>query len=445
MMNISELLTDSRKLVYILGGTIAVVVLITIIFVLRSFVSPGTGTQAATLEFWGVFDDRSVFDESFRAFEAANKDIKVNYRSVPFVEYEQTLLNALAAGQGPDVLMVHHTWLPKHGDKLRSLPDQFPGMEGPLMTVRQFQDTFVDVAATDLISDGKIYGMPLYVDTLGLFYNKDMLNSAGIALPPATWTEFQDAVRKLTQYDASHNIVRSGAALGTARNINRSTDILMMLMLQSGVHMTDDNNTQAVFSRTVDGQPVGERAVQFYTDFANPAKEVYTWNSTQDYSVDAFVSGKTAMMLNYSHQSAAVRLAAPRLNFGIARVPQASAVDARTYANYWPLTVSLQSQRPNEAWKLVHYLTAGDGTVPYLNASARPAARKDLINQQRSDPNLGVFAEQALTARSWYQIDNRAIETIFADIIDAVNFGRQSIRDALKAAENKISVLMSQR
>ena len=79
----------------------------------------------------------------------------------------------------------------------------------------------------------------------------------------------------------------------------------------------------------------------------------------------------------------------------------------------------------------------------YVNASNRPSARRDLIEQQETDPDLGVFATQALSARSWYQVDNSAIETIFAEMIDDVNFGRASVRAALQAAENKVSVLMS--
>jgi multiple sugar transport system substrate-binding protein len=443
-MNISSILGDSRRLVYILGGAIALMVFVTIIYILTSFGGQSSGEQV-TLQVWGVFDDQAAFGDAIKAFEKENKNIKVDYKLIPFKDYEQAVLNGLAAGSGPDVWMIHDTWLPKHIDKLRPLPAKFPDMKDPLMTVRQFKDLFVDVAYTDLVNDDKIYAMPLYADTLALYYNKDMLSSAGIAQPPRTWTEFMDDVKILTKLDDAHNILISGAAIGSARNINRSTDILMMLMLQSGVRMTSDDNGEATFAHSVDGQPVGERSLQFYTDFTNPQKEVYTWNDAQDYSIDAFAAGKTATMINYSHQISTLRDKAPRLNWAIAPVPQATLSDKRTYADYWPLAVTLQSKHPYEAWRLVYYLTAGAGNVSYLNAAVRPAARHDLIDQQKTDPDLGVFAEQALTARSWFQVDNQAIETIFADMIDNVNLGRQSIQDALRQAEDKVSVLMSGR
>src|SRR6185369_16413812 len=107
-------------------------------------------------------------------------------------------------------------------------------------------------------------------------------------------------------------------AIGTAKNINRSTDILALLMLQSGTQMTSQGNTSATFSRPVNNQSVGESALQYYTDFANPSKQLYTWNDSQHYSIDAFQEGKVAMMFNYSHTTDVLRAKSSRLNFAVA-------------------------------------------------------------------------------------------------------------------------------
>ena len=56
---------------------------------------------------------------------------------------------------------------------------------------------------------------------------------------------------------------------------------------------------------------------------------------------------------------------------------------------------------------------------------------------------LGVFAVQALSARSWYQADNDSIDQIFADMIEDVNVKKFKIRDALQSAEAKVTTLMS--
>jgi ABC-type glycerol-3-phosphate transport system substrate-binding protein len=148
------------------------------------------------------------------------------------------------------------------------------------------------------------------------------------------------------------------------------------------------------------------------------------------------------MMLGYAHDSQVIRSKAPRLNFAVAKAPQASLTDVRNFANYWEVAVTAKSAHPVESWRFLNYLTSKEGVTGYLNATSRPSARRDLIDLQRADPDLGVFAVQALSAKSWFQADNTAIEGIFADMIDDVNFNRSSVRDALERAESRVTMLM---
>jgi len=76
-------------------------------------------------------------------------------------------------------------------------------------------------------------------------------NTAGISQSPKTWEEFLAVVEKTIIKDDRDNIIQAGAALGTARNINRSTDILSLLMIQSGAQMIDSNNAKATFNQSV--------------------------------------------------------------------------------------------------------------------------------------------------------------------------------------------------
>ena len=432
---------DNKKLMVILVGGITVLVFLTLILILRNVGGGGTGQRVA-VEFWGVFDDRTSFDKVIRDFQAQNPGITVVYRQFSFEDYEREVVNALASGTGPDAWLIHHTWLPKHIDKLAPLPSNIPGLDRPLMTFGEYQNQFVEVAVEDLTTSNQIYAMPLYVDTLALYYNRDLFNSAGITRPPNNWDEFNGIVEQLTRLDASGNIVQAGAVIGTSDNINRSTDILMALMLQSGVRMTDINNTSAMFSRSVNNTPVGEVALRYYTDFANPNVRTYTWNNNRHYSIDAFTEGTVAMMFNYSHQADILNQRAARLNYAVAPMPQISESDIKNYANYWAVGVSKNSPASNEAWRFAAYLASKEGASSYLAETMRPSARRDIIDLQKNDLRLGVFANQALTAKSWYQIDNSAIESIFAEMIDNVNFGRLSVKEAIQNAEAEVNILM---
>ena len=432
----------NNKLFYIAGGLVVGVIILVMILFLGRIGDVPEGGQPANLTFWGVFDSEETFRSSINAYQNQNPQVRINYRQFSFEDYEKSLVNAFADGTGPDIFMIHNTWLPKHKGKITPLPQQIAGEKTPLFTLKDFKDQFVDVTEQDLLVDSEIYALPLYVDTLALYYNKDIFNSLSIAVPPKTWNEFNDMVEKVTVVGENNNISRSGAAVGTARNVNRSTDILSLLMIQSGVPMINDDQTSAEFTKIVDGQDVGQVALEYYTDFTNPAKRVYTWNNAQHYSVDAFQEGTAATMFNYSHQIPLLRSKAPRLNFSVAPMPQLNAVQAANYGSYWAPTVSKFSKNSTVAWRFLVYLSSAPGVVPYLNSAGHPVARHDLVDQQQNEPEMGIFAKQALSAKSWYQIDNLAIENILADLIDDVNFKRQTIAEALRTAENKITLLM---
>jgi len=203
---------NTNKIYYILVGSIAIAVFLTVILILRG-IGGGT-TQSAALQFWGVFDDRSAFDKVINDFQAQNPGIKVLYQMFSYEEYEKRLIDALAAGAGPDIVMVHNTWLPKHGDKLKALPATIPGLKQPLLTVQDYRANFVDVAFNDFVFNNQIYALPLYVDTLALFYNKDILNSAGISRPPQNWEEFNSDVETITRLDGQKYKPLNGSFIG---------------------------------------------------------------------------------------------------------------------------------------------------------------------------------------------------------------------------------------
>ena len=67
--------------------------------------------------------------------------------------------------------------------------------------MRELRETFVDTAVADSVINNKIFGLPLSFDSLLLYYNRDLLNVADIPTPPLTWSEFSEAVTRLTKLD----------------------------------------------------------------------------------------------------------------------------------------------------------------------------------------------------------------------------------------------------
>jgi len=425
----------------IIGG--AIIIILLLLASVFSGILPGsrpTKPPRATLEFWGLFDNQSTWQPIFDAYRKNNSNVSFNYVQMNPDTYEQDLVEALAAGKTPDIIMFRSSWLPKHGNKISSLPET-------MVTLRNFQETFPDVATVDFISKNKIYALPVWTDVLTMFYNKDLFNTAGIAAPPKTWDDFIKSLKKLSNKDKFGNLTKSGAALGAANNINNAADILSLLMLQAGAKMISDNGAEAAFdgSITVGSATYrpGESALRFYTDFANPKSGAYTWNDKLPNSFDAFTSGQTAIIFDYAVNLPRLKQKAPNLRLGIASVPQlAGTAKIINYADFWGYSVPLASKNPEAAWNFLVFLTNKDMNKYFSNAVSRPASRRDVLGEEQTSPDLGVFADAILSATNWYRVDPAAIDKIFQDMINSVVLGNAKPADALSDAAARVTSLM---
>lgn len=418
--------------------------------------------QPITLTYWRVFDGPDAFQEIINKYKGIHSNVTINYRKLRYEEYETELLNALAEDRGPDILSIHNTWLRKYQNKLTPMPASitmaYPVEKGSIKkeivpelrtikspTLRELKDKFVDVVYTDVVlDDNQVYGLPLSVDTLALYYNRDLLNNAGITDAPRYWNkEFQQNVKKLTKQDPVTGIVQSGIALGGSSNIERYSDILAVLMLQNGAIMMDGKqvlfNTIPAATKDTKYNP-GLEALRFYIDFSNPGKEVYSWNETLPNSLELFANGKLAMMFGYSYHLATIKAQAPKLNFSVSRLPQIEGSQYEVnFANYWVETVSKKSKYPNEAWDFVIFASKEEQVQSYLTKTKKPTALRSLLTTQSEDNEIGVFASQLLTAKNWYRgKDAASAETAIGEMINKARQSTDKILDVINTGAAKV-------
>ncbi len=423
-----------------------------------------------TLEFWGVFDTNYDWEPVIKSYKKSRLNVNINYRKIKFENYERELLDAWAEGRGPDIIMIHNTWIGGYKTKLTPAPEgvkeipvgevtgglkkkvKYGFEEVKFLKPLEVKDRFVQIVYENTVSDGKVWTLPVSVDTLVLYYNRLLLDQAGIVVPPKSWVEVANISRKLTKYDEDGNILQSAIALGGAYNINRSFDILSLLMAQNGTQFTSPDGYTATFARKSiystdrDFRP-GQEALRFYTDFANPAKEIYTWSENFPQAVEMFASGRLAMMIGYSYQKPIIRSLAPKIDLGIAPVPHinANGTDATgtsvNWGSFWGLGVAKTSANPDYAWDFVNFATTRQEIAKkYLERSGKPAALRSIIAEQILDPEMSVFANQALTAMSWYRGRNiSAVEKIFKDMILKVTKGELTPQKAIIEAERLVN------
>lgn len=410
------------------------------------------------LKYWRVWDSEEDFAQIIDAYEKKYPHVNIQYRKFTFEEYENSLKDSWALGQGPDIFPIHHSWTKKYQPFIASMPKE------TVMDVQKVKKTlggaktdvliekethrqprpedldalFVRPVSEDAIIDNEIYGLPLSMDTLALFFNKDLLERAHIPEPPKTWDEFTQMVPLLTKSDEDNIILEAGTALGSSSNIRRSFDILSLLMMQNHTPMIS-NGSVSIASQTADGITPGLQALNFYKAFSNPQKEVYSWNDEMGDSLETFNQGMLAFYFGYSFDLPTIRSRGKNIRFGISQMPQ---VDQEVnYPNYWLETVAKNSKYQNEAWDFLSFATSDPQVRQYLVSSKRPTALKSLITEQGQDPDLETFVIQGLTAKSWYhgQKPNDA-EKIIHDLIDLAGETDEATLKALRQSQERLQV-----
>jgi multiple sugar transport system substrate-binding protein len=394
-----------------------------------------------TLEYWGVWDTPGQLKALMVDYNTSHPTIKVNYRNFRYDEYERKLLEAWADDRGPDVFAIPSTWIKsyKHKDRIEPMPDSYQipvsEMQGSIkqelvtvlknfrgLSARDIKNQYVSVVYDDVVLDGKVYGLPYYLDTLATFYNIDLLTQAGIPEPIDDFFDLVEQTPRLTKATDSNKIIQSAVALGGTANISRYFDIFSSIMLQNGVLASGSK------FRPTQTPESAERLVQafnFYTDFARPGKASYSWDEDLEDAIEMFASGRLAYMFGYSYHADQLRARNLQFDWDIKNFPQTRGANStKYYADYWVNVVARKSDNTAAAWNFVQSTAAVDKVGLYLEANKRPTALRALIDKQLDDYEIATFASQVLTADNWYEGYNfNLAEKYTAEIIDGLVSG----------------------
>ena len=384
------------------------------------------GAKEVTITYWGLWENDAIIRPVLADFESSHPKIKVQYVKQSHKQYRERLAAAVARGEGPDVFRFHNTWVAMLANDLAPVPKT-------VMTPGEFSQTFYPVASADLVGGQTIYGIPLMIDGLGLYYNEDLFAAAGV-VPPTTWEEMLGTVPKLT-VKTDTGITTSAIALGTTGNVEHFSDIVGLMMLQNGANLREPTSQEA------------QETLIFYRKFANPTDPVYPWNETLDNSIYAFAMGKVAMILAPSWRAFDIKQINPNLRFKIAAVPQLPGNNV-SWASYWVEGVSAKSKNQEQAWEFIKYLTGKEAaTKLYTEASktrlfGEPYARVELGKGLTDDSYAGAYIKQAANSKSFplasRTFDNGLNDKMIKYLEDAINgmVGGASPQAVLTTAAN---------
>lgn len=391
---------------------------------------------------WGTLS-QDVFSAYLNQINEANRDsIKASYKEFEVDKFETALVEALASGTGPDMVIMKDDWLVRHENKLYTVGYDY-------LPQKMYKETFIE-AGDILLKPNGISGFPFIIDPLVMYYNRATLNSAGISFAPKYWDEFLKVVPGLVRKDSSFNISKSAVALGEFRNIKNAKEILVTLTAQAGnqiVTRNFDTQNQNVgrFIVNLDGRngfavAPADAALNYYTQFSNPSKTLYSWNRALPNSDEMFLSGNLAFYFGLASEYFTIQRKNPNLNYDVAVLPQSRSSDGKfTYGDLYFIGIINNSKFISSALGAADVLTNSGNLMLLANILNLPPVRRDLLVEQNSNAVLQNFNLSALIAKPFIDPDSAKTTKIFSDMVESYTSGRSLISEAIERAQSELN------
>jgi multiple sugar transport system substrate-binding protein len=411
------------------------------LYLFTTFKGFGGGTSIGKVVVWGTLPSQALTQE-IGAITTADKGFgSVTYVQKQATTFDVDLANAIASGNGPDLILISQEQLLTEESRVRLIPFS-------AIPQRTYLNTYLPEDNLYLTPDGT-YGIPYVLDPLVLYYNKNILASAGVATPPRSWEAVTGLAAGLSHVNADNTISQSTIPFGTYNNIENARGILSLILLQSGSSITESSTAgirstlQARASSSV-GVPPAQAAVNFYTQFADPSRTVYSWNSSESGAQESFTSGAAALYVGYASEQPFISNANPNLAYDMAAIPQ-----PQTAANKVDYGLAYAFAIPKASSNAAGALAAAKALANpnYLGSAAHTLsmvpANRALLGSSPSDAYTPIFYPMGLIAQGWLSPGPGTTDTIFSRMISSVLSGQQKVQDALTSASQSLDAALS--
>jgi multiple sugar transport system substrate-binding protein len=334
----------------------------------------GDVTSLRVLDYYNNEPDKSVYAKKLDEC-GQQAGVKIEREVVPGAQLIAKVLQQASSRTLPDVLMLDN-------------PDlQQIAATGALAPITDFglsADGFQDGVKSASTFEGKVYGLQPVTNSIGLFYNVDILTKAGIT-PPKTWDELKAAAKALTQGD------QYGVAFSAVADYEGAWQFLPFMWTNGG----DETNIAS---------PETAEALQLWVDLVNSgsaSRSVVNWGQAD--VKDQFAAGKAAMMVNGPWQFPALDKV-QGLNYDVVPIPVPQAgesVVAPLGGETWTIPQTGDKARQAKAAEIVSCLNTDDNQIALATERTTVPTKTALRDRFVSEvPRMKAFTEIVQTARA---------------------------------------------
>jgi len=387
---------------------------------------------------WGTIGKPAIEDVIRQSINPVYQGLRVSYQQFAPEAFAGSLIEALAAGSGPDAIIVPDNLFLRFKSKIQPF-------DVTLVSERQLLDNYIDNAQIFVFDQG-VYALPLWTDPMVMYWNRDMFSTAGIAKAPVYWDEFLTITPILTKKTQTNDITKSSVALGAFENVLFAKDILALLMFQIGnsiVQRTPEGYTSLLGGYPSLGIPSLETSLSFFTDFSDPLSANYSWNRSLPDSRTAFANGDLAVYFGYASELAAIRKKNPNLNFDIAQMPQVrNSTRKTTFGKIGGIAVLKASPSKMQSFFVAQIFGGTEVGKLIADSIGTPSPHRGALSGIVKDPNVQIFNASALISKTWSDPNSAQTDKIFQTAIDSVLSGQAVIGDATSRANTELAALL---
>ncbi|PRY13910.1 sugar ABC transporter substrate-binding protein [Kineococcus rhizosphaerae] len=375
-----------------------------------------TGSSSDTLRVLDYYNSDPNATLWKNAIEACGKTVgmKISREAVPGDTLIQKVLQQASSKTLPDVLMLDNPDVQQIAAS---------GALAPLDDLGIDSSGVADGVLKASTYEGKLYGLQPVTNTIALFYNKKILDAAGVT-PPTTWDELKADAAKLTTGD------QYGFAMSNI-NTYEGTWQFLPFMWSNGGDEKDIDTPQTAAALQL---------VKDMLDAKSLSQSSVNWSQAD--VADQFTAGKAAMMINGPWNFGTLDKA-EGLEYGIVPipVPQAGGKTVSPFGGEaWTVPQTGDKDKQKKAAELVQCLNSDENEVNISLGTGTVPTKPALADQVTSkNPNLKAFADQVpdLRARTGELGPDwpKAATKIYTAVQNAL-VGGMTPEDALKQAQN---------
>ncbi|MEN9552265.1 MAG: hypothetical protein RI935_642 [Candidatus Parcubacteria bacterium] len=376
---------------------------------------------------WGTIPSEYI-DKVFQDFNSKSEGYIITYRYIDESKFQTTLVEALAEGVGPDLIIAPHQILLKEASRISFFPSTN-------LREKDFKDRYIDSSYIFYDRRGAV-ALPIFMDPMVLLYNRSLLSRSGVVSPPVYWDEITALSSSLTIRPGSQ-FSQSAIALGTP-NTPHAKDILMTMVYQLGqtpVQSSFGPDGSSIYSVTANKSSIYDEnvlplvtSVRFFSQFGDSGQLTYSWDDSLGKADDVFVAEKLAMYIGYASDLALFKARNPRGEYEMTTLPQVRGYNTFvTGTRLYGVAVLKSTKNPFTAFSAQLQISGEEMSGKIASSLGVVPAYRSFLNIQGLD---AVISRSALAARVWLDLHPKESEEYTKILIgDIINY-RYGVVDA---------------